>query len=79
MELRHRKTLNRFVLAQSIAHQATLLGLPFPVDVQQRFERLAKQSLDEQRRIKANDRLSFEEWRRAYLAPERLKPGARPA
>jgi glutamate--cysteine ligase len=77
VELRHRNTHNRFVQAQSTAHQGRLLGLPLPADVQQRFEHLAKQSIDKQRRIEAHDRLRFEEWRRAYLAPDRLKPGAR--
>ena len=39
---------------------------------QERFARLAAESLDEQKQIEAGDTLPFEEYRKKYLAVERL-------
>ena len=57
---------------QSDATRAALLALPFPEASQQRFERMAADSLAEQARIEAADTLGFEEFRRFYVAPERM-------
>ena len=59
-------------IAQSSQTQARLLRLPYPDDVADRFETLAEQSMQAQRQIEANDRVSFEVYRAAYVAPERL-------
>ena len=57
-----------FVLDYSIRHRKTLLGLPLSAEVDQRFEQLARQSLEEQRRIEAGDNLPFEAYRQRYLS-----------
>ena len=62
----------RFVLAQSLAHRDAILELPFPVEVAERFARLADESASEQRRIEAADTLPFEAYRQLYLAALRL-------
>ena len=51
----------RFICRQSDATRAALLALPFPAE-----------SLAEQARIEAADTLDFEEFRRHYVAPERM-------
>jgi glutamate--cysteine ligase len=62
----------KFVLAQSKAHRDTIMKLPFPPDVAERFEHLAKESIEEQKRIEAADTIPFEAFRQLYLAPIRL-------
>jgi len=62
-----------FIRAQSAATRQHLLGLPYPGDWAQRFERLAAESVAEQRRIEAADTMPFEQYRQAYLSPERLQ------
>ena len=61
-----------FIRRQSDATRAALLALPFPQALQQRFEKMAADSLAEQARIEAADTLDFEEFRRFYVAPERM-------
>jgi len=41
--------------------------------VGQRFEHLAEESLEEQRRIEAGDKVDFETFRQQYLSPALLK------
>ncbi len=60
----------RFALAQSLRHRETLLAMPLSDGAQARFERMAEDSLAEQRRIEAADQLPFELWRQRYLAGE---------
>jgi len=62
----------RFVLELSAKHRASLLALPLAPEVEQRFARLAAESLDEQRAIEAADEVPFETWRERYLALEQL-------
>jgi glutamate--cysteine ligase len=62
-----------FIRRQSDLARSTVLALPFPAPLQQRFEGLAAQSLAEQARIEAADTLDFEEFRRQYVAPERME------
>jgi len=72
MERDYGNSYTRFVLAQSLAHRDAILQLPFPADVADRFASLAEESIDEQRRIEADDTLPFETYRQLYLAPVRL-------
>jgi glutamate--cysteine ligase len=69
----HGNTYVRFVLALSLEHRKALKGLEFPTELEQRFTRLARESLAEQHRIEADDRVPFETYRRQYLSPELLK------
>jgi len=62
----------KFVLAQSRAHRDTIMKLPLATEVAERFERLAKESIEEQQRIEASDTIPFEAFRQLYLAPIRL-------
>jgi len=61
-----------FALAQSRRHREVLLALPFPAAEEERFRHLAAASIAEQKAIEAADRLPFEEYRKNYLAVERL-------
>jgi glutamate--cysteine ligase len=68
-----------FTRAQSAQTQARLLGLPFSSELQAQFVAMAEASLQLQKQIEASDTLSFEDYRRHYLAVERLGvPGMRP-
>jgi glutamate--cysteine ligase len=69
----HGNSYVRFVLALSAPHRETLKGLPFPPDLEERFARLARESLAEQRRIEDADRVPFETYRQQYLSPELLR------
>jgi glutamate--cysteine ligase len=62
-----------FVKACSQRTRRALLERAFPAGLQQGFERLARESLDEQLRLEAADTLPFEEFRRQYLSPLRLQ------
>ena len=68
----HGGSYRDFVLAQSRRHRAALLTLPFAPADSGRFAALAAQSIAEQKAIEAGDTLPFEEYRRRYLAVERL-------
>jgi glutamate--cysteine ligase len=61
-----------FIRERSDQIRTELLALPYPDALQQRFDALAAQSLAEQARIEASDTLPFEEFRRFYVAPERM-------
>ena len=77
MASHHQNSYTDFVLAQSHAHRAALLALPYPAEVEARFAAFARRSVEEQRKIEAADTLPFEEFRRAYLAAETLNPAPR--
>ncbi|MBK6713588.1 MAG: glutamate--cysteine ligase [Burkholderiales bacterium] len=62
-----------FVRDRSAATRAELLGLDLPRSELEAFQALASQSADEQFRLEVADALSFEVWRRSYLAPETLQ------
>jgi glutamate--cysteine ligase len=52
--------------------------MPFAGDSQARFAEASKTSVDEQKRIEANDSLPFEIYRQQYVSAERLGvPGKR--
>jgi glutamate--cysteine ligase len=61
-----------FVLERSRRHQQTLMALPLPRAEEERFALLAAESIAEQAGIAAADTLPFEEYRKKYLAVERL-------
>jgi glutamate--cysteine ligase len=61
-----------FVRSLSDRHRAALRATDFPAAEQARFGRLAAESIGEQKSIEAGDRLPFEEYRKQYLAVERL-------
>jgi glutamate--cysteine ligase len=73
MERGHGGSYVDFVRHLSGRHRATLLAKGFPAADQERFARLAAESVDEQKRIEAGDTLPFEEYRKEYLAVERLE------
>jgi len=64
----HRDSYIEFALAQSLAHRARMLALPFDASVAARLERMAGESLAEQRRLEETDDVPFELFRRQYLA-----------
>ena len=69
-----------FTRAQSVQTRHALLALPFSAEQQARFAALTQGSIDEQKRIEANDSLPFEQYRQQYLSVERLGvPGMRTA
>ena len=72
MERDHGNSYVRFVLAQSIAHRESLLKLPWSSRIEERFARLAEESVARQRQIEASDTVDFETYRQRYLAPVRL-------
>ncbi len=61
-----------FICELSRQHRATLLAQEFPLQEEERFARLAAESIAKQKSIEAGDTLPFEEYRRKYLAVERL-------
>jgi glutamate--cysteine ligase len=74
MRERHGGSHGAFVLAQSIAHRNSLKSDPLPREVLERYEALAAETLEAQRRIEAADTEPFETFRQRYLSPERLTP-----
>jgi glutamate--cysteine ligase len=63
----------RFIREQSEAARQYILGLPWPDEAEARYRRLAETSLAEQRNIEATDTVSFEEFRKTYVSPARLR------
>jgi glutamate--cysteine ligase len=61
-----------FALAQSQQAQRHLRALPLDAATTARFQRMAHESVLEQRQREAAETLPFEEWRERYLAPEQL-------
>ncbi len=61
-----------FIHAQSEQARERLLALPYPKALADRFTALAAESVAAQQRIEAADALPFEQFRDAYLSPERL-------
>ena len=73
MARNHANSYVRFVLAESLLHAGSLRGLPLGPGVKERFERFAAESLEEQRRIEAADKVDFETFRKQYLSPDLLR------
>ncbi len=72
----HQGSYIDFVRACAQRSRAELLARPCPAALKQRFDALAAESWTEQKRIEASDRMDFETFRRQYVSPERLAPGA---
>ena len=73
MAHKHDSSFTRFALTESKRHAAHLRGLPFDGNTDARFAHLAEESLAEQARIEAADRVDFETFRRKYLSPDLLR------
>jgi glutamate--cysteine ligase len=76
MARNHSNSHVRFTLAESLSHRGTLLGIPLKAAVEERFARLAQESLEKQKKIEASDRVDFETYRQRYLNPELLRAEA---
>ena len=63
----------RFIRHQSTATRAQILALPWAADQAARYAALAEASVAEQQRIEAADSMLFEQYRQAYLSPDRLR------
>jgi glutamate--cysteine ligase len=61
-----------FVKACSERIKQEVMQRPFSAELQARFDRAARQSVQEQLRIEASDTVSFEDFRQQYLSPHRL-------
>jgi glutamate--cysteine ligase len=61
-----------FICDLSRRHRAALMAQDFPRQEEERFARLAAESIAKQKRIEAGDTLPFEEYRKKYLAVEGL-------
>jgi glutamate--cysteine ligase len=66
-----------FIRAQSAQTRDRLLALPWSEAQALRYAAMAEASVAEQQRIEASDSLPFEQYRQAYLSPERLRVRAR--
>ncbi len=71
---RHDNSYTGFALAQSRAHREALTALPLPAETAERFAAMAKESLELQQRIEAQDKLPFDDWRKQYLSVDKLWP-----
>jgi glutamate--cysteine ligase len=68
----HGDSFVNFVRAQSAQAREALLALPFDAGQRAGFERLTRESLDQQKHIEASDTLPFETYREQYVSPARL-------
>ena len=76
MARNHANSHVRLTLAESLSHRGTLLGIPLKPQVEERFARLANESVQKQRKIESLDRIDFETYRQRYLNPELLRAEA---
>jgi glutamate--cysteine ligase len=74
MSERHENSYTGFVLAQSLAHRATLQRAQLADDAARRFAAMAADSVENQRTMEAADTLPFEAWRQRYLSAQMLHP-----
>jgi glutamate--cysteine ligase len=63
----------QFIRAQSAATRSRLLGLPWTDAQAARYAAMAAESVLAQQRIEAADTMPFEQYRQAYLSPDRLE------
>jgi glutamate--cysteine ligase len=75
MQRHHEGSYFRFVLAQSMAHRATLRSVALPPGAEAELVKMAEASIAEQRAIEAADTLPFEQYRQRYLSQDRLHAG----
>jgi glutamate--cysteine ligase len=76
MARNHANSHVKFTLAESLSHRATLLGIPLKAEVEERFARLARESLHKQKKMETRDSVDFETYRQRYLNPELLRAEA---
>jgi glutamate--cysteine ligase len=69
---RHEGSYLRFVIAQSEKARQVIRATAVPPPVRAHFEKLAAESVAEQKQIEEADTLPFEEYRQQYLSVERL-------
>ena len=62
----------RFISSQSVLSRSAPLALPWSAQQAARYAAMAEASVAEQQRIEAADSMLFEQYRQAYLSPERL-------
>ena len=74
MAERHENSYTGFVLAQSLAHSATLRAAGLAQENAQRFSAMAADSIEKQHAMEASDTLPFEAWRQRYLSAKMLRP-----
>jgi glutamate--cysteine ligase len=68
----HDGSYTGFVKACSERIKQVLMQRPFPAEMQTRFNRLARESVEEQQRIEGADTVPFEAFRQQYLSSQRL-------
>jgi glutamate--cysteine ligase len=68
----HGDSFIAFTRQRSLQTRAALSALPLPPALKARYDQLAAQSVTEQQRIEAADRVPFEDYRLEYVAPARL-------
>jgi glutamate--cysteine ligase len=73
MARNHGNAYVRFVLALSLLHQGSLKNRPMPPEALSSLQRMARESLAEQKKIEDGDSVDFETYRSRYLSPDLLK------
>jgi len=72
MQRNYKGSYTDFICDLSRKHRASLMAREFSRQEEERFARLAAESIAKQKRIEAGDTLPFEEYLKNYLAVERL-------
>ena len=72
MASEHGNSFVGFTRNQSLKTREHLLALPWTAAEQERFEAMARKSVDDQKAIEASDSLPFEQYRQLYVSAERL-------
>ncbi|MFT3777615.1 MAG: glutamate--cysteine ligase [Ottowia sp.] len=72
LQREHGDSFIGFARERSRSTRAALLALPYGADLKARFDRMAVESVAEQKRIEAADSMPFEIYRREYTSPARL-------
>lgn len=62
----------KFVRAQSLQTQTSLLALPFSAAQKARYEQVTQDSMVEQKKIESADSMPFEQYRERYVSADRL-------
>ncbi|MEO9137352.1 MAG: glutamate--cysteine ligase, partial [Casimicrobiaceae bacterium] len=70
MQRRFENSYVDFALAYSLQHRDEVLALPFSDETALRLQRMADESLAEQRKIEQADSVPFEGYRQQYLAQD---------
>jgi glutamate--cysteine ligase len=74
MARNHDNSYLRFIQAMSLLHRGSSNGLAFPKALQERYTRMAAESLAEQQAIEEESgSVDFETYRREYLSPQLLE------